>query len=153
MTETKNQKGAEKASGALLSIGELAEKIGVPTHVLRYWETRFPQLKPLQRSGRRRYYRPDDVALVSRIYDLLHVQGYTVDGARKALSTRGARKTAVKAEAIAPELTAEQAAAVAKMEAKDQPVASISVSEKPVRAAVPVEKLVGLRDRLEAALN
>lgn len=153
MTETKNQKGAEKASGALLSIGELAEKIGVPTHVLRYWETRFPQLKPLQRSGRRRYYRPDDVALVTRIYDLLHVQGYTVDGARKALSTRGPRKSAVKAEAMAPELTEEQVAAVAEMEAADQPVASISVSEKLARAAVPVEKLVGLRDRLEAALN
>ena len=97
MTETVNKKAAAKAEGALLSIGELADKIGVPTHVLRYWETRFPQLKPLQRSGRRRYYRPEDVALVTRIHDLLHVQGYTVDGARKALSTRASRKLAGKA--------------------------------------------------------
>lgn len=149
MTEIQKQKGAEKASGALLSIGELAEKIGVPTHVLRYWETRFPQLKPLQRSGRRRYYRPDDVALVTRIYELLHVQGYTVDGARKALSARGSRKAKV---AEMPELTAEQAAAVAAMEASDQPVASISPTEEKA-PAVPVEKLVALRDRLEAALN
>src|SRR3546814_4258120 len=74
-----------KAAGAMLAIGELAVRIGVPTHVLRYWETRFPQLKPLQRSGRRRYYRAEDVALAERIHHLLHVQGFTVEGARKAL--------------------------------------------------------------------
>src|SRR3546814_14023 len=78
-----------KGAGAMLSIGELAERIGVPTHVLRYWETRFPQLKPLQRSGRRRYYRVEDVALAERIHHLLHVQGFTVEGARKALAGRG----------------------------------------------------------------
>src|SRR3546814_15362961 len=66
-----------KAAGAMLAIGELAVRIGVPTHVLRYWETRFPQLKPLQRSGRRRYYRAEDVALAERIHHLLHVQGFT----------------------------------------------------------------------------
>ena len=75
-----------KADGAMLAIGELAGRIGVPTHVLRYWETRFPQLKPLQRSGRRRYYRAKDVALAERIQDLLHVRGFTVEGARKALA-------------------------------------------------------------------
>jgi DNA-binding transcriptional MerR regulator len=151
MTETKNQKETGKASGALLSIGELAEKIGVPTHVLRYWETRFPTLKPLQRSGRRRYYRPEDVALVTRIYDLLHVQGYTVEGARKALSTRGARKGAVKAS---PELTAAQVAAIADVEQQDMPVAAIGNNGGDAAVpSVPVEKLVGLRDRLQAALN
>ena len=77
---------AEKDEGAMLAIGELANRIGVPTHILRYWETRFPELKPLQRSGRRRYYRADDVALVERIHELLHTQGYTVEGARKALA-------------------------------------------------------------------
>ena len=78
--------GGGKADGAMLAIGELADRIGVPTHVLRYWETRFPQLKPLQRSGRRRYYRAEDVALAERIHDLLHVRGFTVEGARKALA-------------------------------------------------------------------
>ena len=76
----------DKAAGAMLAIGELADRIGVPTHVLRYWETRFPQLRPLQRSGRRRYYRAEDVALAERIHNLLHVKGFTVEGARKALS-------------------------------------------------------------------
>ena len=75
-----------KLEGAFLAIGELVERLGVPTHVLRYWETRFPELKPIQRSGRRRYYRVEDVALATRIHDLLHLKGYTVDGARRALA-------------------------------------------------------------------
>lgn len=87
MGDHDSRNGDGKAVGAMLAIGELADRIGVPTHVLRYWETRFPQLRPLQRSGRRRYYRPDDIALAERIHHLLHVKGYTVDGARKALSS------------------------------------------------------------------
>ncbi|MET0370633.1 MAG: MerR family transcriptional regulator [Sphingobium sp.] len=74
-----------KADGAFLTISELAGDLGVPQHILRYWETRFPQLRPLQRSGNRRYYRPADVALARRINELLNVEGFTVRGARKAL--------------------------------------------------------------------
>lgn len=116
-----------KASGAMLAIGELAERIGVPTHVLRYWETRFPQLKPLQRSGRRRYYRAEDVALAERIHHLLHVQGFTVEGARKALSD------------------ARSAAPVS--QAAGRPAA------KPASNGVPVAALIALRQRLVAALG
>lgn len=75
----------EKAEGAFLTIGELAGELGLPQHILRYWETRFPQLRPLQRSGNRRYYRPADVALARRIHSLLNVEGFTVKGAQKAL--------------------------------------------------------------------
>ena len=117
-----------KAAGAMLAIGELAVRIGVPTHVLRYWETRFPQLKPLQRSGRRRYYRAEDVALAERIHHLLHVQGFTVEGARKALSEPDA--------APAP-----QAAPMRDTQAP------------PREAGIPVEALVALRQRLAAALQ
>ena len=120
-----------KAPSAMLAIGELAERIGVPTHVLRYWETRFPQLKPLQRSGRRRYYRAEDIALAERIHHLLHVQGFTVEGARKALSEAGA---------VAP------AAAPAREEIRGAPAPQRSA------AAIPVEALVALRQRLAAAL-
>jgi DNA-binding transcriptional MerR regulator len=81
----KGQHKGGKDAGAMLGIGEVADRIGVAAHVLRYWETRFPELKPLQRSGKRRYYRAEDVALVERIHDLLHRRGYTVEGARKAL--------------------------------------------------------------------
>jgi DNA-binding transcriptional MerR regulator len=121
-----------KASGAMLAIGELAVRIGVPTHVLRYWETRFPQLKPLQRSGRRRYYRAEDVALAERIHHLLHVQGFTVEGARKALSEPGAAVATTRA-----------------------PLArEVLDSGTPVRkTGIPVERLVALRERLAAALG
>lgn len=76
----------EKAEGAFLTISELAGELNLPQHILRYWETRFPQLRPLQRAGNRRYYRPADVALVRQINQLLNVEGFTVRGAQKALA-------------------------------------------------------------------
>ncbi|WP_084582390.1 MerR family transcriptional regulator [Sphingomonas azotifigens] len=83
----------EKAAGALRTIGELAAEIGRPQHILRYWETRFPQLKPLTRAGNRRYYRPEDVALVRRIHHLLSQEGYTIRGVQRLLAEeKAARK-------------------------------------------------------------
>ncbi|WP_174274227.1 MerR family transcriptional regulator [Sphingomonas bacterium] len=76
----------EKAEGAFWTISEVAGELGLPQHILRYWETRFPQLKPLQRAGNRRYYRPADVALVRRIQQLLAREGYTVRGVQKLLA-------------------------------------------------------------------
>lgn len=78
--------GTEKAAGAFRTIGEVSDDTGVRQHVLRYWETRFPQLRPLQRAGGRRYYRPDDVALVRRIDRLLNQEGYTIRGVQKLLA-------------------------------------------------------------------
>jgi DNA-binding transcriptional MerR regulator len=74
-----------KSDLAFRTIGELANDLGVPQHILRYWETRFPQLKPLQRAGKRRYYRPDDVALAKRIHRLLNQEGYTIRGVQQLL--------------------------------------------------------------------
>lgn len=125
---------AGKAAGAMLSIGELATRIGVPTHVLRYWETRFPELKPLQRSGRRRYYRAEDVALATRIHQLLHVEGFTVEGARKALA--GGRD----AEPASP-----RPASAAVLDTASPP--------GPAVTGVPIQALVALRERLAAALD
>ncbi len=75
-----------KEEGALRTIGEVAKALGIRQHVLRYWEEQFPMLKPLKRSGGRRYYRPEDVALVEAIDRLVHREGYTLRGARQALS-------------------------------------------------------------------
>ena len=75
-----------KGEGAFLTIAEVARELGVAQHILRYWETRFPQLKPLQRAGNRRYYRPADVALVRRIHRLLNHEGYTVRGVQQLLA-------------------------------------------------------------------
>lgn len=80
--------GMNKADGAFLTIGELAQQLGVAQHILRYWESRFPQLRPLQRAGNRRYYRPQDVLVAERIHRLLNVEGFTIKGAAKALSDR-----------------------------------------------------------------
>lgn len=79
-----------KSEQAFRTIGELASDLGVPQHILRYWETRFPQLKPLQRAGNRRYYRPDDVALARRIHKLLNRDGYTIRGVQQLLKSGAA---------------------------------------------------------------
>lgn len=91
--------GSEKAEGALKTISEVSDQFGIPQHILRYWETRFPQLRPLQRAGNRRYYRSEDVALVARIDALLNREGYTIKGVQKLLSERGG---ATKEKAPAP---------------------------------------------------
>ncbi|MEH3040924.1 MAG: MerR family transcriptional regulator [Sphingomonas paucimobilis] len=76
----------DKSAGAYRTIGEVARELGVPQHKLRYWEGRFPQIKPLTRAGDRRHYRPDDVALLRRIHSLLGEQGYTVRGVQQLLA-------------------------------------------------------------------
>jgi len=89
----------DKDDGAFLTIGELARELGVAQHILRYWETRFPQLRPLQRSGNRRYYRPRDVAIAGQINRLLNVEGFTVRGAQRALAGEGKARRATEAPA------------------------------------------------------
>ena len=78
---------AGKSEQAFRTIGELASELGIPQHILRYWETRFAQLKPLQRAGNRRYYRPADVALAQRIHRLLNQDGYTIRGVQQLLAS------------------------------------------------------------------
>jgi DNA-binding transcriptional MerR regulator len=96
-----------KSEQAFRTIGELAQELGVPQHILRYWETRFPQLRPLQRAGNRRYYRPDDVALTKRIHRLLNQEGYTIRGVQQLLE-RGDGGSA-SAPAAAPAAVAAEA--------------------------------------------
>ncbi|RMF69789.1 MAG: MerR family transcriptional regulator [Alphaproteobacteria bacterium] len=88
-TTRKAHDGADKSPAAYRTIGEVAEIVGVPQHVLRFWETRFAQLRPLKRSGNRRYYRPEDVALLQAIRILLHEQGLTIRGVQKRLKEEG----------------------------------------------------------------
>ena len=81
----------EKSADAFRTISEVAEDLKVPQHVLRFWETRFPQIKPMKRAGGRRYYRPDDVALLRAIRSLLYGEGYTIRGVQKVLKEQGPR--------------------------------------------------------------
>ncbi len=79
-----------KDESALRTIGEVSDGLGIKPHVLRYWEQQFSMLKPLKRSGGRRYYRPDDVALLERIDQLVNQEGYTIKGAQAVLRSSGA---------------------------------------------------------------
>ena len=84
-----------KDAGALRTIGEVATGFDIRQHVLRYWEQQFPMLRPLKRSGGRRYYRPEDVALVATIDRLINREGYTLKGARQAIEKGSAGAPAV----------------------------------------------------------
>lgn len=123
----------DKAPGAFKTIGELSSELGVAQHILRYWETKFPQLRPLQRAGNRRYYRPDDVALARKINRLLNEEGYTVRGVQKLLRQRGGGDESL------PELAADY-----------QPREAGPAEQ---RSGVEVQKLIGIRDRLSDALR
>jgi DNA-binding transcriptional MerR regulator len=138
-----------KDPGALLTIGELSQELGVaqhilryweskfpqlrPMHILRYWESKFPQLRPMQRAGNRRYYRPDDVELARRINRLLNHEGYTVRGVQKLLRDKAGE----------PEMPA--------------PPAQPSESQPPTgdrrSAGVDVFTLIALRNSLQEALE
>ncbi len=76
----------EKSPLALRTIGEVAEELDVPAHVLRFWETKFPEIQPVKMKGARRYYRPEDVTLLARIQHLLYADGYTIKGAQAILN-------------------------------------------------------------------
>jgi DNA-binding transcriptional MerR regulator len=125
---------ADKAPDAFRTIGELSAQLGVAQHILRYWETKFPQLKPLQRAGNRRYYRPAEVALARRIHHLLSHQGYTVRGVQKLLADRSAAASTLDLTDVTP----------------PPPAPSAPVTAAP---SLDVERLTALRDRLAEALT
>ena len=80
-----------KSPKAFRTISEAADEVGAPQHVLRFWETRFPQIRPLKRGGGRRYYRPDDVLLLQGIRRLLYGEGYTIRGVQRILKEHGVK--------------------------------------------------------------
>ena len=80
----------DKSADAFRTISEVAGELDLPRHVLRFWETRFPQIKPLKRAGGRRYYRPRDIAILRAIKHLLYEQGYTIRGVQRVLKEEGA---------------------------------------------------------------
>ncbi|HXP05937.1 MAG TPA: MerR family transcriptional regulator [Stellaceae bacterium] len=101
--ETPSGRRANKRAAVFRTIGEVAEDLDLPAHVLRFWESKFPQLKPLKRGGGRRYYRPEDIALLSRIRQYLYQEGYTIRGVQKLLS-EGVIGATGSIEAVEPSL-------------------------------------------------
>ena len=93
----------DKSPDAFRTISEVADHLETPAHVLRFWETRFPQIRPVKRAGGRRYYRPSDVALISGIKRLLHEEGLTIRGVQKILREQGVRHVAALAGDMGPD--------------------------------------------------
>jgi DNA-binding transcriptional MerR regulator len=81
-----------KSKDAFRTIAEVADELDIATHVLRFWETKFPQIQPMKRSGGRRYYRPDDVELVRKIKYYLYDKRYTIEGVKKVIKEKGIKK-------------------------------------------------------------
>lgn len=92
-----------KSATAFRTISEVSAELDVPQHVLRFWETKFPQIRPLKRGGGRRYYRPEDVELLRRIQSLLYKEGYTIKGVQRLLrEARGGAAAGVEEEGVHP---------------------------------------------------
>ena len=103
-----------KSADAFKTISEVANELDMPQHVLRFWESRFKQIKPLKRGGSRRYYRPDDVKLLSGIRHLLYNEGYTIKGVQRILKEKGVRyvSSSPKSPSILPEEQVESTTAI-----------------------------------------
>ena len=95
----------EKSADAFRTISEVAEDLRLPQHVLRFWETRFPQIRPLKRAGGRRYYRPADTALLRTIRQLLYDEGYTIKGVQRLLKEQGVKRLSSEGLSFGPEHT------------------------------------------------
>lgn len=141
-----------KSEAAFRTISEVADDLDVPQHVLRFWEGKFPQVKPLKRGGGRRYYRPDDVALLRRIRDLLYSEGYTIKGVQKLLKEGGAREAQAPtpARAAEPELSLGLDHPEERDEDEDEEGDSLMVEEDEARHAA-IRTIVGGNDDLPAA--
>ena len=138
-----------KSEAAFRTISEVSEELDVPQHVLRFWESKFTQVRPLKRGGGRRYYRPDDVVLLRKIRDLLYAEGYTIKGVQKLLREGGAREATPRLDIPelplnAPGIEAEPENEIVADEPEDDPD-----GPPPPRVLVPPE----LRGELETLLD
>ena len=144
----------KKAPNAFRTISEVADELHIPQHVLRFWETKFTQVKPLKRGGGRRYYRPDDIALLRRISALLYTDGYTIKGVQRLLREGGGKLS----DDIPPPTEDERAIAEAERERKAAeeltiPGLELGPPPPPARAAPrAASKTDSEADRLRAVL-
>ena len=130
----------DKSPDAFRTISEVAEHLDTPAHVLRFWESRFPQIKPVKRAGGRRYYRPSDVALLTGIKRLLHDEGLTIRGVQKILRDHGVRQVAGLTDdsVTLDELTVAETGTAPAMDHRE-PVAPVEAASIPdTRPAPPV---------------
>jgi DNA-binding transcriptional MerR regulator len=134
-----------KSADAFRTISEVADEVDVPQHVLRFWETKFAQIKPLKRGGGRRYYRPEDVELIRRVRNWLYDDGYTIKGVQKLLREGAANEPAAPAE--------EAAAAVPPIPAEGRDTVSPDVVLNALEAAAGGDLDDALRSAIGGAIR
>jgi DNA-binding transcriptional MerR regulator len=140
---------AGKAAGAFRTISEVATDLNVPQHVLRFWETRFAQIRPLKRAGGRRYYRPEDVDLLRRIRELLYNNGYTIKGVQRLLRDVGRRPEGEAGEGEIEMEAPIEASGTGEAEASAIEAPSAAMQRTEIDAAI--RELSELRDLLRKA--
>lgn len=145
----------EKSADAFRTISEVADELEVPQHVLRFWETKFAQIRPLKRGGGRRYYRPEDIDLLRAIRGLLYDKGYTIKGVQKLIREGGLKLADGEVVPDIPgALEGEEASPVDAVAGHDLPLFRASLTADQVRdVKAAVGELTDLRDRLRRALD
>ncbi|MFL2669387.1 MAG: MerR family transcriptional regulator [Alphaproteobacteria bacterium] len=140
------RRSGNKSAGAFRTISEVASELDVPQHVLRFWETRFTQIKPMKRGGGRRYYRPEDIALLIQIRSLLYEDGYTIKGVQKLFRDGGLRKQPSQRNFISKDITT----ASIPVEAKVADIAVIETGRRDELQGI-LQELISLRKLLDEA--
>jgi DNA-binding transcriptional MerR regulator len=137
-----------KSATAFRTISEVADELDVQQHVLRFWETKFSQVRPLKRGGGRRYYRPEDVALLKSIHHLLYTEGYTIKGVQKLLKEQGKN-------AVIQNNKPSSGSSSAPAAQRPQPEQPAAVAASPVDEAAPSAPavVVGLSDYNRSVLE
>jgi DNA-binding transcriptional MerR regulator len=131
-----------KSEKAFRTISEVSKELDVPAHVLRFWETKFPQVKPMKRGGGRRYYRPEDISLLRGVREMLHVDGFSIKGVQKALKEQGVKAIAERSEGIPVGTIAQQ----------DVPIEAVAAATDGAGGALPMSaaERKALRKALDA---
>ena len=145
----------QKSPSAFRTISEVSEILGIPAHVLRFWESKFKQIKPVKRGGGRRYYRPEDVGMIRAIQNLLHEQGMTIKGAQKILRERGVKSIVATGLELLENMTTPDPS-----RSKPEPVGHTTTPKPKVASPSPeipqlkviYTRLLGMRKSIEAQI-
>lgn len=134
----------QKGPDAFRTISEAADELGVPQHVLRFWETKFSFIRPMKRAGGRRFYRPHDLTVLAGVRDLLHKEGFTIKGVQKLYRDQGSKRLVAGADGPVPELVAE---------AEPQPAPVVAPPPPAPRAPAPLTGFAALDAKARADLE
>jgi DNA-binding transcriptional MerR regulator len=152
----------QKGPDAFRTISEAAEELGVPQHVLRFWETKFSFIRPMKRAGGRRFYRPHDLTVLAGVRDLLHKEGFTIKGVQKLYRDQGSKRLVAGADGPVPELVSEVApqaapvvAAPAPAPKPPAPLTGFAAIDAKARAALErnLKLLIDTKQRLDRVLD